>query len=96
MDWITIKQSILNELNSQERNLANPQIRTNALTSIESILGPLIVANPKLLSKIGKADLLESLSKLKKLNSAEKSIVNHIYQVLNSEPIPIKKRKKTE
>ncbi len=91
MKWEEIKNEILSELNSPERNLANPMIRTKALEKIEDLLKEVILANPQLLNKIGKETFLKGLLKLKKLNSAEKSIVNHIFDVLEGSPILILK-----
>lgn len=92
MDWKEIKIKILSELNSPERNLSNPCIRTNALESIEGLLKEVIIANPSLLLRIEKISLLGSMEKLKKLNGAEKSIVNNIYDILEGNEMPIKKR----
>ena len=92
MNWADIKYNIITELNSKKRDLADPRIRTNSLVGIESKIGILIQSNPELLLKIGKEDLLKSLNKLKKLNSAEKSIINHIYDVLEGKQIPIRKK----
>lgn len=92
MKWNEIKSEIIKELNSAERNLSNPMIRTNALESVEELLKNVILAHPQLLLQLNKNSLLEGLSKLKKLNSAEKSVVNHIYALLSNEEIPIKRR----
>jgi hypothetical protein len=93
MNWEEIKSKVIEELNNPDRNLSNPDIRANALKSIEGLLKEVIIANPDLLQKIEKSSLLDSMEKLKKLNSAEKSVVNHIYAVLEGKEIPIKKRK---
>jgi hypothetical protein len=93
MDWTTIKNKIIEELNSKERDLARPSIRMGALNRIEERLDNEIIANPKILNTIGKKTLVDSLSKIKKLNGAEKSVVNHIYDVLNGRQIPMRKRK---
>ncbi len=93
MDWDKIKREVLKELNSPERNLANPTIRTYALESIEELLKNVILVHPELLLQIDKKNLVEGLSKLKKLNGAEKSVLNHVYNVLEKKPIPMKKNR---
>jgi hypothetical protein len=93
MNWNKIKSEVLKELNSSERNLANPIIRTNAMESLEVLLKDVILGHPQLLLQLDKESLLEGLAKLKKLNSAEKSIVNHVYNVLERKPIPMKKKR---
>jgi hypothetical protein len=96
MNWLEVKNKILDELNNEERNLSDSSIRTNALISLEKLLKEIIIENPELLLKIGKENLLNSLTKIKKLNGAEKSIVNHVFNVLNEEPIPLKKKNKAK
>lgn len=93
MNWQNIKSNIIFELNDNNRNLKNPQIRTNALEKIENMLKELILSNPSLLLILQKELVISELSKMKKLNSAEKSIVNHVFSVLNNQSIPINKRK---
>ena len=89
MEWktinIKIKKSLLN------RNLKNPNIRINALDNIEKIIekfDPEILINPlDKFKSIDKKLLKEQLSKYKKnykLNSAESSIINEIYYLVNS------------
>ena len=71
-------------LNLPERNLANPNIRINALEGLENTMKSHfkeIVANPSLLKKIDKKVFKEELAKYKsnrKLNGAE-SVINEIY-----------------
>jgi hypothetical protein len=86
MSWKEIILSIQKQLLS--RNLSNPKIRLNALESIENLIDKKYIENPNLLLEIGKEKLKADLSKKKNLNSAEKSIVNHLYDVINGKPIP--------
>ncbi len=83
MDWQEIKASILKGLG--DRNLANPRIRINALESIERLIKtnyPGYIQKPKELLLVGKNDFKERLSKYKKLNSAETSIINNLFDVI--------------
>jgi len=89
MTWNNIKQSIKTQLLS--RNLVNPNIRLNALDHIETIIDKKFISNPIKLLSIHKQVLKDQLGKKKKLNSAESSIINHIYDVLNGNPIPRRK-----
>ena len=84
MTWFEIKNSIKHDLNS--RGLSNPNIRLNALDSIEDIIKrhfPEYLQNPQ--AKFGKTDkneFKEKIAKFKangKLNSAESSVINEIY-----------------
>ena len=93
MNWIAIKNKIIEELNCEERALKKPGIRMGALNRIEERLDHDIITNPKILNAIGKKTLVDSLSKAKKLNGAEKSVINHIYDVLNGRQIPMRKKK---
>lgn len=89
MNWKKIKKSIKSQLLS--RNLTNPNIRLNALESIENLMDKSLLSNPIRLLSIPKKTLKENLAKNKKLNGAETSIINHIYDVLNGTPIPSRK-----
>ena len=64
MNWKNIKSTILADLNSSERNLTNPEIRTNALESIEGLLKELILSNPQLLLKLEKDVVVKELAKM--------------------------------
>lgn len=83
MSWIEIKRSIINDLNN--RGLAKPNIRINALEGLEAIMKSHfkeILADPSLLKKIDKKVFKEQLAKYKsnrKLNGAEESVINEIY-----------------
>jgi len=83
MAWSEIKRSIINDLNN--RNLANPSIRINALERLEAIMKSHfkeILENPSLLKTIDKNVFKERLAKYKTngtLNGAESSVVNEIY-----------------
>ena len=83
MTWNEIKRSIINDLNN--RGLANPNIRINALERLEGIMKSHfkeILADPSLLKKIDKNVFKDRLAKYKTngtLNGAESSVVNEIY-----------------
>lgn len=84
MTWLEIKKSIKQDLNS--RGLKNPNIRLNALDNLEDILKryfPDFIKNPKEeFGKIDKKELKAKIAKYKsnmKLNSAESSVINEIY-----------------
>lgn len=83
MSWIEIKRSIISDLNN--RGLANPRIRINALERLEAIMKSHfkeILADPSLLKKMDKNIFKDRLAKYKTngtLNGAESSVVNEIY-----------------
>lgn len=83
MTWNEIKRSIISDLNN--RDLADPNIRINALERLEVIMKSHfkeILADPSLLKKIDKNVLKDRLAKYKTngtLNGAESSVVNEIY-----------------
>jgi hypothetical protein len=83
MTWNEIKRSIINDLNN--RGLANPSIRINALERLEAIMKPHfkeILADPSLLKEIDKNAFKDRLAKYKTngtLSGAESSVVNEIY-----------------
>jgi len=91
MNWKEVKQSITKQL--LERDLSDPRIRLNALACVENLIEGKFVDKPLLLLTIDKNVLKEDLAKKKmlNLNGAEKSIINHIYDVLNGKPIPRRK-----
>jgi hypothetical protein len=86
MHWQDVKEAIRELL--QSRNLANPRIRLNALESIDRLLDvhfPNIKSNPETIRNYSKAELIEVLSTSKsngRLNSAEISVLNNIYQIV--------------
>jgi len=86
MNWNEIRISIINDLNT--RKLVNPNIRINALEKLESIMKSNfkeILSDPSLLKKIDKNVFKERLAKFKpngKLNGAESSVINNIYDKL--------------
>ena len=88
--WNEIKISIEKDLRNS--GLKNPNIRINALKSIDSILDNKYKNEPLDLINIDKKKIKEELSRKKgyDLNAAESSIINHIYNVINNEPLPIK------
>jgi hypothetical protein len=77
--------------NHLRQNLKTPNRRLSAQEKLISIIQtnfPEIKSNPSLLLKIDKKDFKEKLSKYKsngKLNSAEESVVNGWYKILNNE-----------
>lgn len=84
MEWLAIKKSITDDLNS--RGLKDPRIRLNALDNIELILRrnfPEFIENPQVhFQKISKEELKNKIAKFKpngNLNSAESSVINEIY-----------------
>jgi len=85
--WVNIKFAIQRELKS--RNLAQPRIRLSALDRLESLLirtYPGFRSNPAVLLSLDKREVEGALARLKdngKLNSAERSVLNNVFQVLN-------------
>ena len=83
MNWNEIKKSIIIDL--QNRGLAKPSIRINALERIEDILKlhfKEMLNNPAFLQKTDKNDFKAQLAQYKsngRLNGAESSIINEIY-----------------
>jgi hypothetical protein len=83
MNWNEIKQSIITDL--QSRGLSNPNIRINALASLERLMMQNfkeLIADPTKLRQIDKNEFKERLARHKaneKLNGAEDSVVNEIY-----------------
>jgi len=89
MFWIELKSKIIHLL--EQRDLAKPSIRLNALDKLEFIIKsqfPDFYKNPVSLLKIDREKFKEMLSRHKpnrKLNQAESSIVNNFYQILSSQ-----------
>jgi hypothetical protein len=83
MTWNEIRISIINDLNN--RGLANPNIRINALERLEGIMKSHfkeILNDPSLLMKLDKNLFKEKLAEYKpngNLNGAESSVINEIY-----------------
>lgn len=88
MNWEQLKSKVRNLLIS--RNLSDPNIRLNALKNLDYLFSkryPEIINNPSLLLNHKKNDLKDELAKLKsnkKLNSAESSVINNLYQILST------------
>lgn len=88
MNWEQLKGEVRNLLLS--RNLSDPNIRLNALRNLDDLFlkrFPEIIKNPSLLLNHNKNDLKDELAKLKsnkKLNSAESSVINNLYQILST------------
>jgi hypothetical protein len=85
MTWMELKNQIIDLLDS--RNLKQPSRRKSALNNIENWLRqrhPDIVTNPELILDYDKNQFigLLELCKTSRLNDAEKSIVNNIYEFL--------------
>lgn len=82
-NWIEIKSDIQNSL--MKRNLKNPKIRLNALDKIEAILKEKslkYIDDINEFKEIDKDTFKNDIAKFKdnkKLNGAEKSIVNEIF-----------------
>jgi hypothetical protein len=87
MLWIELKSKVMQLL--EDRDLADPSIRKNALAKIDLLIKlhfPNIRDNPFALLAYDKNKFKEMLSQYKpnkKLNSAESSIVNNFYQILS-------------
>lgn len=84
MNWKEIKIDIESDL--LQRNLVNPSIRINAISSVDELLKNLLERyseNPaefcKLIGKNILKHLLETVHPNQKLNGAQESIVNEIY-----------------
>lgn len=92
MNWNEVKAEIIKQLKSEIRDLKTDR-RLLALDVIDNILPPIYKTRISILKQIGKDSIISELSSKKKLHSAEVSIINNIFSVLNGEPIPIKKRK---
>jgi len=85
MKWIELKSKVRQLLLS--RNLANPNIRLNALNNLEDLFKsyfPEVISDPHTLLKYDKNRFKELVSKRKKLNSAESSVINNFYQILEN------------
>ena len=91
MTWQDVKVSIQEELLS--RGLSDPHIRLNALESLQRLLitrYPNLIQQPSLILSHPKVRIAESLAALKpngKLNSAEKSVLNNVYQVVEGKDL---------
>ena len=86
MEWETIKASIIDDLNS--RGLKDPSVRIRALERIEALMQehyPQYIADCVQLKQIGKTIFKKQLAEVKgrNLNSAESSVVNEIYYILD-------------
>jgi hypothetical protein len=83
MNWLEIKNSIRESLNS--RGLANPNIRINALNRIEEILKrhyPKFIQNPQEeFGRMKKSEFKALIEKCKNadFSGAESSVINEIY-----------------
>ncbi|MBI9036650.1 MAG: 30S ribosomal protein THX [Bacteroidales bacterium] len=80
-----LKEKVIKLLS--DKNLAKPNIRLNALNKLVEILKSdfeTIYNKPLLLLKIEKNEFKEKVSQIKKLNSAESSIINNFYKILEN------------
>jgi hypothetical protein len=82
MEWIKIKQLIIDDLNSRE--IKSPSRRIRELHNIEKLMityYPSYIKNPNVLKTIGKDEFKRQICDKKgmALNGAEKSIINEIY-----------------
>lgn len=83
MKWIELKSKVRQLLLS--RNLSNPNIRLNALNNLENLFNNHfkdVITDPQVLLRYGKSNFKEKVSKIKKLNSAESSVINNLFQSL--------------
>ncbi|OGU41365.1 MAG: hypothetical protein A3K31_08560 [Ignavibacteria bacterium RIFOXYA12_FULL_35_25] len=83
MKWIELKSKVHQLLLS--RNLSNPNIRLNALNNLEELFRkhfPDVISDPNVLLRYDKTNFKELVAKHKKLNSAESSVINNLYQFL--------------
>jgi len=88
MKWVELKSKVRHLLLS--RNLANPNIRLNALNNLEELFKnyfPEVIADPHTLLNYDKNRFKELVSKRKKLNSAESSVINNFYQLFENSSI---------
>ena len=86
MLWIELKAKIIQLI--EEKELADKNIRLNALKSLEHLIKsnfPDIYRNPDSLLQKDKNEFKKELAKHKKLNGAESSVVNNFYQILQSQ-----------
>lgn len=85
MEWFELKSKVRQLLLS--RKLSSPNIRLNALNNLEELFRkhfPDVVSDPNTLLRYDKASFKELVARYKKLNSAENSIINNLYQLLES------------
>lgn len=87
MNWEQRKNEVRNLLLS--RNLSDPSIRLRALNNLDDLFSksfPEILKNPSLLLDHNKNALKDELAKFKsnkKLNAAESSVINNLYQIIS-------------
>lgn len=91
LNWEDVKKQVTEEILS--RGLKDPNIRLRALTKVDAIMHryyPHYVENPNELIVIGKTKFKEQIAEKKgiKLNQAESSIINTIYDTIDP-PLPI-------
>ncbi len=91
LNWEDVKKQVTEEILS--RGLKDPNIRLRALTKVDAIMHrdyPQYVENPNELIIIGKIKFKEQIAEKKgnKLNQAENSIINTIYDTIDP-PLPI-------
>ncbi|MFT5366086.1 MAG: hypothetical protein ACI8V2_001028 [Candidatus Latescibacterota bacterium] len=86
MTWAGVTLRIRRILASQDRK--NPHIRLNALDNLERLLRmqmPEVIGHPEVILELDKAVVIEMLEQIKRLNGAERSVLNTVYQVLSGE-----------
>lgn len=84
--WKELKMKYVNDHTAKEY-LKAPQIRLNAMESIEKIMTnhfEQLMKHPKIILQIEKSELKNMLASKKgsKLNAAEESVVNGLYKFL--------------
>ena len=85
-NWTKLKKMYVDDHNSKDF-LAAPQIRLNAMESIDKLMSthfPQLKKLPKIIKQIDKDEFKGMLAEKKgmKLNSAEESVVNGLYKFL--------------
>ncbi len=85
MLWVELKLSVRKVIRARE--LANHNIRLNALDRVDEIVKAHfrhVVDNPEVLLTIGKNEFKDQLSMYKDLSGAESSVINNLFQILES------------
>lgn len=85
-NWTKLKNLYLKDHKPKD-SLAAPQIRLNAMESIDKLMlinFPQLIKHPKILKQINKEEFKRMLTEKKgaRLNSAEDSVVNGLYKFL--------------
>ncbi len=92
MNWKEITTEITKQIKGESRNLSTNR-RLLALEAVEKLIPEVYRNNPSFLNQIGKDGLKKELHVRRTISPTENEAINHIYAVLNSEPLPVKKAK---